>query len=77
MAKQAHCVPTWATPSDAAKQLNPPMPLVQQPSTPHERIRMLKKAQVPDVTPNSKKRGLIPSEVPRCTMRMCWGRYDI
>jgi len=74
IAKQAHCNPTWATPIDAAKQLKPPMPLPQHPRTPHDRIKMFKNAQVPDVTPNSRNSGLIPSEVPRWMIRMCCGR---
>jgi hypothetical protein len=34
-------------------------------------MRMLRKAQVPEVTPRRRKRGEIPSEVPREMMRMC------
>lgn len=74
IAKHVHCVPTCATPIDAAKQLNPPIPLPQHPSTPHDRIRIFRNAQVPDVTPKSRKSGEIPSEVPREIMRWCCGR---
>lgn len=68
--KQLHCTPTCAIPNTPAKHSKPFSSRQQSRSRRLEgRVRILAKAQVPDVVPKSTKYGEMPVEDRREMMR--------